>query len=250
MSNNEAGTFELALRTAASLPMVKIERDKFLKKELSKYYCNEQVSKAIEFCPAYARIDLSMINKIAESCIKYETNKVSAISFAAGIPGGIAMIGTVPADTTQYFGHMLRILQKLIYLYGWDEIFDENGNMDDETTSLLTLFVGIMFGVNGAAATITKISNSAANKVSKSLASKALTKGTLYPLVKKVAQSLGMKMTKDTFAKGVSKAIPIVGGVTSGGLTYLTFRPMARKLKRHLATLKCANPENYQDDIM
>ena len=29
-------------------------------------------------------------------------------------------------------------------------------------------------------------------------------------------------MTKDTFAKGASKAIPILGGVISGGLTYMS----------------------------
>lgn len=66
------------------------------------------------------------------------------------------MIGTIPADLTQYFGHVLRILQKLIYLYGWEELSSMDGNIDDETTNILTLFVGVMFGVNGAATTITK----------------------------------------------------------------------------------------------
>ena len=103
-----------------------------------------------------------------------------------------------------------------------------------------------MFGVNGAANTITKISASAAQKASKDIAAKALTKGTIYPIVKKIAQVLGIKMTKDIFAKGVSKVIPIVGGIASGGLTYITYKPMAYKLKKHLETLKWCDVNYYK----
>ena len=245
MPNSEMGPFEVILKTGASLPMVRIERDKFLQKELIKYCSNDQVKDAIEYNPAHAGIEINLINKIAKNCINFETNKVSALSFAAGVPGGFAMIGSVPADAAQYFSHILRILQKLIYLYGWEELFDDNGDMDDETTNMLTLFVGVMFSVSGAAATITKISESAAQNASKELAMKALTKGVLYPIVKKIAKSLGIVMTKEIFAEGVSKIVPIIGGVLSGGLTYITYKPMAHRLKKHLSTLKWASCSNY-----
>ena len=243
---NDNNIFEQVLATASSLPMVHIDRKKFLLKELIKFCPKEQVDIAIQNNPAYAGIDISTIDKIANSCINYETNKVSSISFAAGIPGGFAMAGTIPADITQYFAHILRILQKLIYLYGWEEILPEDGSIDDDTSNIITLFVGVMFGVNGAASTITKISASAAQKASKNIAAKALTKGTLYPIVKKIAQALGVKMTKDIFARGVSKAIPIIGGIASGGLTYITYKPMAYKLKKHLETLKWCDVNYYK----
>lgn len=243
---NDNNIFEQVLATASSLPMVHIDRKKFLFKELIKFCPKEQVDIAIQNNPAYAGIDISTIDKIANSCINYETNKVSSISFAAGIPGGFAMAGTIPADITQYFAHILRILQKLIYLYGWEEILPEDGSIDDDTSNIITLFVGVMFGVNGAASTITKISASAAQKASKNIAAKALTKGTLYPIVKKIAQALGVKMTKDIFARGVSKAIPIIGGIASGGLTYITYKPMAYKLKKHLETLKWCDVNYYK----
>ena len=244
---NDNNIFEQVLATASTLPMVHIDRKKFLLKELIKFYPKEKVDIAIQNNPAYAGIDISTIDKIANSCINYETNKVSSISFAAGIPGGFAMAGTIPADITQYFAHILRILQKLIYLYGWEEILPEDGSIDDDTSNIITLFVGVMFGVNGAASTITKISASAAQKASKNIAAKALTKGTLYPIVKKIAQALGVKMTKDIFARGVSKAIPIIGGIASGGLTYITYKPMAYKLKKHLATLKWCDVNYYNN---
>jgi len=238
--------FDSVLKATTSLPMVRIDREKFLKASLSKHYNEETVQSAVDFNPAYAGIPVEEINKIAKESINYETTKVSTISFVAGIPGGLAMLGTVPADLAQYFAHVFRILQKLIYLYGWEQLYDAEGQMDDKTASLLTLFTGVMFGVNGAAAAITKISESAMEHASKAIAQKALTKTTIYPIVKKVAASLGMKMTKDIFAKGVAKIIPVVGGALSGGITYATYKPMAEKLRKHLSVLKPADVNNYK----
>lgn len=243
---SEKINFEMILNTTVGLPMVKIDRTEFLKSALTPYFDEDTVNKAILVNPASAGITVDEIKKIADSCIKYETTKVTTLSFMAGIPGGIAMIGTVSADLIQYLGHILRVLQKLIYLYGWQELFEEDGKMDDETANLLTLFVGVMFGVNGAANAILKISESAA----KTIAQKALTKGTIYPIVKKVATALGVKMTKDVFAKSVSKIIPIVGGVASGGFTYATYKPMAIKLRNHLSTLKFSDVEFYRNECL
>lgn len=233
----ETSKFEMVLQSASGLPGVKIDREKFLNAELQKYCSKEVVDLAIQTSPHNAKISSQLIDTVAKSCISYETNKVSAISFMAGLPGGVAIIGTVPADVAQYFGHILRILQKLAYLYDWEELFGSDTGLDDETESLLTLFVGIMFGVNGAAGALTKIAQKAGDKTYKTLMSKALTKGTIYPVVRKIAQTLGIKMTKDTFAKGVAKVVPVLGGVASGGLTYATYRPMASRLQKYLANL-------------
>lgn len=236
------------LKTTAKLPFVKIERDKFLETALRKHYDDETVQKAIQYNPAYAGIKVEEINKLAKESINYETTKVSAISFVAGIPGGLAMLGTIPADVAQYFGHILRILQKLVYLYGWQQLYDEDGELDDKTTTLLTIFTGVMFGVSGAANLIAKISLSAAERAGKVIARQALTKVALYRIVKKIATILGLKMTKDIFAKGVSKAIPIIGGVASGGLTFATYKPLAERLRKHLATLRFADVEYYKNN--
>jgi hypothetical protein len=50
------------------------------------------------------------------------------------------------------------------------------------------------------------------------------------------------EMTKQTFAKSVSKAIPVVGAAISGTLTFATYRPMAKRLKKHLADSELARP--------
>ncbi len=49
----------------------------------------------------------------------------TAISAAAGIPGGYAMIATIPADIIQYYGVALRFAQEMVYLYGGADIWED-----------------------------------------------------------------------------------------------------------------------------
>lgn len=233
--------FDQVLRGSALLPGVKIDRESFLRKELQHSCTSEQIDRAVATTPAEAGVPLEVVNKLAASAIRYESGKVTALSTVAGIPGGLAVAGTVPADLAQYYGHVLRIVQKLAYLYSWPDLFDGDG-MDSSTESMLTLFVGVMFGVSAAQAGVTKTAAMIAQQVAKKLPQRALTQGTIYPIVKKVAGILGARMTTQIFAKGAAKIIPVVGAVISGGLTLATFRPMAKLLQHHLADLALANP--------
>ena len=239
--------FEKLLKETAKLPLVNINREEFLRNELKKYCDDETIKTAIENNPAYAKISKKTIDKIADGCINFETLKVSSISFVSGIPGGFALAAAIPADIVNYYAHVIRIIQMLAYLYGWQSLIEVEGQMDSETSQLLTLFTGVMFGVQGATKVVTKLSSSMAQRIGKTLTTKALTKGTIYPIVKKIATILGVRMTKEVFAKGVSKIIPILGGLVSGGITFLSFMPMSFKFKEYLAGLDLASVEYYNN---
>lgn len=235
------------VQQAMKLPIINVNREKFLYKELIKYYPKDTVNLAIKKNPAYAGIEKERINEISKQIINYETNKVSAISFAAGMPGGFAMAATVPADIAQYFAYMIRVMQKLAYLYGFEDFELNEESISDDTMNQIMVFLGVMFGVQGANAGVKKIAEAAAKKVSKSLAQKALTKGTIYPIVKKIAQAVGIKITKQIFAESVSKVVPVIGGIVTGGLSYATFKPCAQKLKNSFKDLYLCNPQYYKE---
>ena len=239
--------FETILVESAKLPMVRIDRGEFLRRELHNKYSPEVIDDAINNNPAHAGIPIEEVRKIAKSCINEEATKVTAISTVAGIPGGLAMIGTVPVDLAQYYGFILRIVQKLIYLYGWQDLDLKSDVIDTETKNLFTLFVGIMFGAKGAVGAVQKISVQVAQQVAKKLPQKALTKGIIYPIVKKVATMLGVQMTKEVFAKGVAKVVPVIGGVVSGAVTFVSYKPMCEKLRKHLETFEVANVDFYKN---
>ena len=240
---NPGSKFSQVLDAAAKLPGVRINRASYLRTELKRHCTEEQIERAIAESPAAAGIPLQLLNEVANTSISYETSKVTGLSALAGIPGGFAMIGTVPADLAQYMGHMLRISQKLAYIYGWPDLFAGDGDeLDEATESMLILFVGVMFGVQIAQSGVTKVAAMIAANMAKKLPQQALTRGVLYPVVKKVAGYLGVNMTKKLFAGGLAKAIPVLGAVFSGGLTLATFLPMSKRLQKHLASLELTKP--------
>ena len=59
-------------------------------------------------------------------------------------------VSTRKVEKVAHYAHVLRVVQKIAYLYSWPGLFDENGEMDDGTKSMLTLFLGIMSGVEMA----------------------------------------------------------------------------------------------------
>ncbi|MFJ8887173.1 hypothetical protein ACIRJR_27715 [Streptomyces sp. NPDC102402] len=247
MGENAESRFSALLAGAARLPGVRIDREAYLRTALARHCPEDQLRRAMEENPAAAGIPLDVLDKVANDSIRYETAKVSALSAAAGLPGALALPATVPADLAQYVAHMLRVAQKLAYLYSWPDLFSvDKDELDDATKSVLTLFFGVMFGTQSANAAVGKVAEAVAEQVAKKLPQQALTKGVVYPVVKKIAQYLGVEMTKQTFAKSVSKAIPLVGAAVSGGLTYATFRPMSRRLKAHLSGLDLAKPVGGQ----
>lgn len=230
-------------------PGVRIKRDDFLRKELFKLYPEETINKTISTTPALAGIKDEDIDKISEEVIKTERNIVSGISAALGAPGGAAMLATIPADITQYYGCMLRVAQKMLYLYGFPEIdVDGNGDtIDSETLNILTLCLGVMYGVAGTNTAIKSMAKALATGVEKKLINTALTKGTIYPIVKEVAKWFGKKMTKEVFAGFFKKAIPVVGGVVGGGITFVLFKPCCDKLKASLKDTMLSNPNRSKD---
>lgn len=248
LDQNGNGTIDIEdiIVLAIKTPGVHIARANFLKKELFKNYPQEVIDKAIETTPAQAGIPSNEIDKIADEIIKFERNCVSGISAALGAPGGWAMAATIPADIVQYYGYTLRATQKLLYLYGFPEIdSDEEGlQLDSQTVNQIILCLGVMNGVAGANNAIKGMAKALAVGVEKKLLNTALTKGTFYPLVKAIAKWFGVKMTKTIFAGFFKKAIPIVGGVVGGGITFFSFKPCCFRLKNVLQDTMLSNPNH------
>jgi uncharacterized membrane protein len=168
---------------------------------------------------------------------------VSGVSFATGLPGGWWVAGTVPADLTQFFWHVLVILQKLAYLYGWPELLSEDGELDDETLLILTVFIGVMFGAESAGKILSDLAERVAAQVLKRLPRETLTKWGLYRLAREIAKWIGIKLTKESFARVLSKLVPILGGLISGTITWIAFTLMTNRLAIHLESLALASSD-------
>lgn len=227
---SESNSWDKVMNLALSMPMVKVDRNTFLMNEFSMYNNADQLrdKRPIDL------FDAEAIERAARGVINSHLTTATVTSTAAGIPGGLVMAATMPADIAQYYWHVLVVAQKLGYLYGWPDLLDDKGQITEGTRNVLTLFVGVMFGAQAASKLVGEIAKQVSLQAAKRLPQQALTKTMYYPVVKQVAKWIGVKMTKDTFGRSVGKAIPILGGVLSGAITAFSFKPMAEKLQKHL----------------
>lgn len=227
---NKIISWDNVMDQSLKIPGMKVSRSEFLSEVFSAYGKADLLinNRPIDI------FDIEVVQKVANDVTTKHLRLTSATSAVAGLPGGLAMFGTVPADLAQFYGHVLVLAQKLGYIYGWPDLLDENNNVTEGTRNILTLFVGIMLGAQTANKAISEISKNLAIQVSKRLPQQALTKTAYYPIIKELGKWIGIKITKDVFAKGVGKIIPVISGAISGGITYVSFNTMSKKLHKHL----------------
>ena len=252
-NEEEAEEFAKAImQRAASLKVVKINRGDFLRSEIKRRFPEIDADFAVETTPAETGIAPEDLDRMAIDVIDLETKQCAGLSFLAGIPGGLAMVGTVPADLAQYFAHVMRIEQKLAYIYGWQTFLNEEDEVDDETVMKLVVLMGVMMQVGGAANAVTTFAaNTARAGIEKAIQKQALTKTFWYNPMKKVLRYLGVNLTKQTFAKTASKVVPVIGGAISGGMTYMAYKPGAERLRRYLRSLPTSGiDETLYPDII
>lgn len=249
LDKNGDGQFDIqdVIIMALKTPGVHITRAKFLQNELFKNHPQYIIDKAIATNPAQAGISANEIDKIADNVIKLERIQVSGISAALGVPGGAATVATTPADIIQYYGYMLRAAQKLLYLYGFPEIGcdDEGLMLDSETIHQLIICLGIMAGVAGADNFIKGMAHAFSKGVKNKILKSDIAKGAIYPLVVKISEWFAVKMTKEKYADFFKNAIPVVGGVIGGGVTFFSFKPCCYRLKNVLQDTMLSNPDHY-----
>lgn len=230
MSNVVPFDFNEILAVAVKAPMVKIDRAEFLKNNFSREVEPKMVDKIVQTSPIKAGVSEHILKKIARECIKNETYNVSALSFGTGFGG---LMG-IPADLAQYLAHVLRISQKLAYIYGYPSMISIDGDMDGATKNIILLFIGMMYGVKGTDEVIAKLSVTLAEQIAKNISRKALTKTAWYPLLKQICKQVGIKVTKDTLGKAAGKSIPVLASIVSATLSYICFEKNAERLHKTL----------------
>lgn len=235
--NKDILSWNRILSTVLDLPGVKVDRVAFLSKEL-RPYCSSAKLDMIENVRPYNIVNDRVIDTVAAKCINRHTMLATTTSTVAGLPGGLAMAATIPGDITQYYYHVVVLSQKLAYLYGFPDFCDEEGNLSDMAGDLLTIFMGSMMGVKVADQGISELAKGLAKQAVGRIPRLAITKTAVYPIANSIARIAGMKLTKEGFAKGLGKILPIAGGIFSGGLTLFTFRPGAQRLQKRLKAQK------------
>lgn len=228
-TKNESNSLMRMTGAVLQIPGVKVNREEFLLDQFKRLPLEER-NRILEIGPVRAQYPKRELRSKAKKLVTERTMTSAMTSFLAGLPGGAVMAATIPADTLQFFAMAIHLAQEIAYLYGEEDLWLRDTMDDGEAMNTLILYCGVMFGVAGAENAVRLIAAQLAKKLLEELPQKALTKTVYFPVIKSIAKAVGAKMTKDVFAKGVSKAVPVIGGVVSGGLTLATMRPMGMRL--------------------
>ena len=216
------------LEKAVALPGVKVNRTTFL---METYNLSGTM---IENENIFLQISLEQMDKAGSSIIAKNVTASSFTAFALGLPGGFAMAASIPADIMQNFAFSLRLAQQLAYIYGFNDLF-ENNEMSEKTRNTLITFLGIMFGAAGSGTVLRAMAPNIGKYAARQVLKKPLTKTVWYPMLKKITSIVASKtITKKGMSSFVSKAVPVVGGVASAGICVATMIPMANRLKNEL----------------
>lgn len=231
------------LSTVLKMPGVRVDRIAFLRQALHPY-CSQARLQMLGSVRPYSIVSDHVIDRVARNCINRHTALATTGSTIAGLPGGLAMAATLPGDLTQYYYHVVVLSQKLAYLYGFPDFCDDNGQLSDTASDLLTIFMGSMMGAKVADQGISELAMGVAKSAVGRLPRVAISKVAIVPIAAQVARLVGMKLSKDSLAKGIGRFVPIAGGLFSGALTLFTFRPGAVRLQKRLK----AQRKYFNDD--
>lgn len=225
--------FNKVMEIALEIPAVKVDRETFLKSAFSEYCTKEQITQIIEQNPR-AILELDLLDLVAKNVIKVARIEVTAVSAVSGVAGNpVAMAGFAITDMAQYVCFCLNLCQKLAYIYGFPNLM-QDGKLTPNSINILTPLLAVMFGVTGMNKLISYLSKALATQVARRVPVIAFGRTAWYVLVKQVAKWIGLKMSKQLFAKTASKLIPALGALISGAITYAAFGPSAKKLAEKL----------------
>lgn len=218
------------------MPGAKINRESYLQKTFRGLSAED-----LRICVAETPLKVipaAEIEKVASSVINSHTTKVATLSALTGIPGGLAMLATIPADVANYYYHIVLVGQKLGYLYGFPDMIDDRGNLTQDGEIMLTAFIGVMNKVEMANELIKKLAVEMAKRLSEETAMRVagniLSKQIVSQAVEVIARKLGTQIAAKNVGRGMAKAIPILSGLICGTITYATFKPQSKRLHEAL----------------
>ena len=232
----------------AKAPGLIIGREAFLRSALKEPLSDEQLERIIQHGD-YSTVSIDTIDAVADKRIGRTRLITSSASFLTGLPSSLpALPATIVVDVSQSFAFYIYTAQELAYLYGETKDFTDMDN--EEVVKNLLLYLGAMFGIRAAGRVLILVSKNAGEILAKKFSQVAVTKvlsGIPWQVAKTTAKLVSIKLTKEVAAKGITKVLPILGGVASGVVTFATFGPMAHRLQGVLREALTASDEEIEE---
>lgn len=233
---SDKNTFEDFFAFLLKVPGIKVNRQTFIAYLFSKDYPDIE-EKFLSKGPKKLGFSKEEISTYGDKIINKQSIFTTTTAFLAGLPGGLAMVGTIPADIIQFCANLIICIQKLLYVYGWKDFSQDNILLK----KIFVVSFAVMLEFDNAEETLKKLNKrinsrfyifkSKSKFLSKiNFTSSLFISKSYNQLVKKLVSQL----TKKQLAKLGAKAIPLIGGIVNSQFVYRDFNRMTHILKSSL----------------
>jgi len=161
------------------------------------------------------QIPVRRLDNIANTFQNQNQLLVTSSGVLAGLPGGLFLLASIPADVSTLAYFSLRAISGISQSYGFE------ASSEQARLTALLLFAG--------ASGVETLSIGGSQMVVTNLATNVLTKPYRDMLTADVVRSLAAKFA----GQGLGRVLPVVGGVVGGTTNYLFLRSVGNRARNH-----------------
>ena len=231
-------TVEDLIRGALRDPEVIIDRNQFLRKELGSFATSEQIEAAIAETPLSAGVDQKTLSTLAKQSISMEANALSSFSKGQEDSAG------------KYLKQMLRVMQKLAFLYGIPNFILDADSISDVTMSKILSYGETVFGLNRAKKSVGNAAHALVDNITGVIEKNTSTDGKkrILPFGRNKIADTALEVVGKTAHAGFTSASEVFGTMFSGGTNQLLFRANAERLRRQFEKTVMPNGNSDPDE--
>lgn len=178
-----------------------------------------------------------ILDHIANLEIRRHTQLIAAGSAGSAlVGGGLTSTLGISADLVQYSLNLLGLVQKLAYLYGWDD-FLYRGHVTEETRARITFLLGSLLGVLESDEVLRRAWRHFDRQVSTTPIAMEGKRSPVSLILREIAKRFLVLSLKGSATMWLTKHTPFLGAAIGAGSSYVIAKPAMIRLKVMLRDL-------------
>lgn len=180
--------------------------------------------------PPHRFLSVKVLNHIANQEINRHTELLAMGSAGSSLTGCIATWVGIPTELSQYSVNLVLLIQKLAYLYGWDDFYSY-GTVTAETKARITFMMGSMLGIREADALLRSACRSYKGQVSITPMPYVGDHSPIDKVIVEISKRLLVLSAKGGITAWIGRKTPLIGVTIGATSSYLLVKPSLVRMK-------------------
>lgn len=180
--------------------------------------------------PPHRFLSVKVLNHIANQEIRRHTELLAIGSAGSSLTGCVGTWVGIPTELAQYSVNILLLIQKLAYLYGWDDFFTY-GSVTTETRARFTFLMGSMLGIREADELLRSACTLYQGQVSITPMRYLGKESPIDKVIAEISKRLLILSAKGGITAWIGRKAPLIGVTLGATSSYLLVKPSLVRLK-------------------